>query len=273
MGGIRTIGIFVAAALLVACGTVSQSTGPRYTYRSVALNADFTSAYPRAVDGEIDLFDESEPRHQPLRDADEQVAAVSEPEHVPAATTTLVDPPSERRDQPDSVYFPAAAAGYVAAVYEVNSSATSDGGEQPAIIDIYRYAQENGTVYHSPRPAVGDLVFFHNTFDRNADGRNNDWYTHVGLVEVVDDEGNISVLSYLDGNVARSYLNLERAEDPRDDDGNVINTTMRRPTDDDPDYTQYLASELFAGFGSLLGDATEFLVIDNWQPGMAVAAQ
>ena len=36
----------------------------------------------------------------------------------------------------------------------------------------------------SPRP--GDLAFFHDTYDRNRDGRANDPYTHVALVEAVD---------------------------------------------------------------------------------------
>jgi len=173
----------------------------------------------------------------------------------------------------DSLYDPLVAAQYIDAVYRANETATHtpEDAQDFDIVDIYRHAQRTGSIYHATRPAVGDLVFFHNTFDRNGDGRNNDWYTHVGVVESVDDAGNISVLSYLDHRVSRTYLNLETPDLTRTDDGQLVNTAMRRQNENDPPYTQYLASELFAGFGSLLGDRNEFLVIDNWRPGMNVA--
>jgi uncharacterized protein YfaT (DUF1175 family) len=37
-------------------------------------------------------------------------------------------------------------------------------------------------------PAPGDLVFFHDTYDRNRDGKLGDLWTHVAIVEAVEGE-------------------------------------------------------------------------------------
>src|SRR5579871_3956517 len=50
---------------------------------------------------------------------------------------------------------------------------------------IYRYVQKYGLLLKD-KPAAGDLVFFHNTYDRSRNGHMNDALTHVGLVEKVD---------------------------------------------------------------------------------------
>lgn len=250
----------VVAALL-ACAGCAQHAQLRYPYRSAALNVEFVSAYPRPVDFDPLSLNGGTPEEEDATDVALSRPPSSEP--GPAAHDAV-------ESAADSVYNPQEAAEYVTAVYAANDTATSEDGTTE-IIDIYRYVQVGGAIYHSTRPAVGDLVFFHNTFDRNGDGRSNDWYTHVGVVESIDDAGNISVLSYLDSRVSRSYMNLERPEEATDEQGETVNTTMRRRSSSDPPYTQYLASELFAGFGSLLGERTQFLVIDNWHPGMSVA--
>ena len=96
----------------------------------------------------------------------------------------------------------------------------------------------------------------------------NDWYTHVGLVEYVEEAGTISVLSYIDGEVSRLIMNLDNPSD-LEVDGVAHNTRLREPSDDDPPYSEYLAGELFAGFASLLGNRTEVVVLDSWDPGMS----
>jgi hypothetical protein len=142
---------------------------------------------------------------------------------------------------------------------------------EDAVALLYAAAKRRGSVYHATRPAVGDIVFFHNTYDRNGDGRNNDWYTHAGLVEAVDGKGNIHVLSYLDKKVTSFAINLEHPRQPSS--GDVINTQLRPRTAADPEFTQHLGGELFGGFGNLLGERTELVVIDNWMPGMKVSAE
>jgi hypothetical protein len=94
----------------------------------------------------------------------------------------------------------------------------------------------------------------------------------VGVVEGVDDDGTIAILSYLHESVTRSYMNLESPELSSDEAGMTFNSEMRASHLEDPAYTQYLSSDLCAGFGNLLGDRPEFLVIDNWEPGMNLTA-
>lgn len=248
---------------LGGCASIQQPAPNRNPYRTAMLNTDFSSAYPRRTDWDPFGYDESVQRERTGVAERRRDSADTTREQVAAMTPPLAE---------DSIYDPFAALGYIQAVYQANETSTGQQDSDREIIDIYRFTQDEGTIYHSTRPAVGDLVFFHNTFDRNADGRANDWYTHLGVVESVDQDGNISILSYLDDRVSRTHLNLERPGDARADDA-VINTAMRQRRPGDPPYTQYLASELFAGFGSLLGERTEFLVIDNWQPGMSVAQQ
>lgn len=161
----------------------------------------------------------------------------------------------------------ALAAEFVASVYVLN------GVELPAtsmtsITELYRTCRDKGTVYHSSRPTVGDLVFFHNTFDANGDGRNNDWYTHVALVESIGRNGTAAVLSYQDGQVQRHHLNLERSDAATMPGGGPANSSLRAKQAGDPPFTQYLAGQLFAGFCSLLGDQAELVLVDNWKPGM-----
>ena len=262
--------VLLASLMLGGCATTQHSTPPdRNPYRSATLNVDFQSAYPRSVSADpFGLSSEDETRTNAYADRTQRPTPRPEPAARPEQVAAASPAPSV-----DSIYDPESAAAYVHAVYQANETAVTGEGRPSEVIDIYRHSQEDGQVYHSTRPAVGDLVFFHNTFDRNGDGRANDWYTHVGMVESLDDDGNIAILSYLDGRVSRTHLNLERPNDARDDSDGVINTAMRQRRQDDAAYTQYLASELFAGFGSLLGEREEFLVIDNWQPGMSVAQQ
>ncbi|MBN1945271.1 MAG: hypothetical protein JW797_06310 [Bradymonadales bacterium] len=274
--GLHASVLVVLALLVMGCAGVQTAPARRNPYRSELLNADFTSAYPRATD--VDPFGLAMASSR--QDGDSSQARLATADTGPSLSTggDRRDPAAVRGANapsipPDTLYDPMVAAQYVTEVYRANDTPTHEGNpsNRVDIVDIYRHAQRNGTIYHSTRPAVGDLVFFHNTYDRNGDGRANDWYTHIGVVESVDEQGNISVLSYLDRRVSRTYLNLEQPAATQNDGGRAINTAMRLPSPSDPPYTQYLASELFAGFGSLLGERNEFLVIDNWRPGMNVA--
>lgn len=190
--------------------------------------------------------------------------APSRPAPAPASGSN--GPAEVKPARGSSSYTPEFAAGYVVAVYAAND-VTLGNAAAGSIADLYRKAQQTGTIYHSSRPAVGDLVFFHNTFDRNADGRQNDWYSHVGIVESVDEQGTISLLSYLGGKVGRTYMNLESPA-VGDRNGKTLNTRMKAESQG----TEFLAGKLFAGFASLLGNRTEVVVLDDWQPKPADVA-
>jgi hypothetical protein len=98
----------------------------------------------------------------------------------------------------------------------------------------------------APRP--GDLAFFHDTYDRNRDGKLGDRFTHVAVVEQV--QGGRVVLVHRNGSrVERLHMHLGRPEDAG------ANDQLRVKKRGDVPGTRYLAGELFAAFGALLEDA------------------
>jgi surface antigen len=268
---IHALTTFAALLALAAAATGCASfelkpvQAPFYVYSSSLLNGDASPAYPR------------EPAFMPARliqSIDDTDQVVVERTDAPASGTNsdLIRKPTAPLAAKQHNYSPDQAAQFVQAVYTANGVNVPLGND--GVADLYAAVKRSGTLYHATRPAVGDVAFFHNTFDRNSDGRNNDWYTHAGLVESVDDDGTITILSYLDGKVANIVINLENPKlDVDERTGKVWNTPLRPARKADPAFTQRLGGQLFAGFGNLLGDRTEFVVIDNWQPGMMVTTR
>jgi hypothetical protein len=95
-----------------------------------------------------------------------------------------------------------------------------------------------------PRP--GDLAFFHDTYDRDRDGRANDPFTHVALVEAVDGPRVLLVHRSSRG-IERIRMDLAR---PRDREANDPVRHLRRA---EPRSLKVLAGELFAGYGAIVG--------------------
>jgi hypothetical protein len=193
-------------------------------------------------------------------------------EHQASPPTSLPGITADSRSEDDSSHAEAPleptgnpSLDYVRSVYALNGI-EFESPDELQVVDLYRAVQKQGTIYHSARPVVGDLVFFHNTEDRNTDGRNNDWYTHVGIVESVEDDGTVTFLHYSQGSVRTGHLNLED-QTPADGASAATNSQIRPRKAADPEYTQYLAGDLFAGFGSVLGDRSQFYVVDEWHPG------
>lgn len=101
-------------------------------------------------------------------------------------------------------------------------------------------------------PRRGDVVYFHHTADRNRNHRLDDPYTHVGLVEGVDDDGTVRFLDASAGTpVKLRFMNLRHPSVRADASGKVINTPMRVRWRRDPTSAPSLAGALFAGFGTI----------------------
>ena len=158
-------------------------------------------------------------------------------------------------------------AQFVFTTLRVNEIEISDGAAE-SIPVLYQQCREVGEIFHSSRPNIGDVVFFHNTFDANEDGRNNDWYTLTGIVEEVASDGTVSILTHRGDGVETIYLNRNQSDRGVTARGRVLNSELRAQADDDPDYTQYLAGQLFAGFCNILGDRQELILLDEWSPDM-----
>lgn len=87
------------------------------------------------------------------------------------------------------------------------------GGDAPpamTVTDLYRAAARSGKVHHRKRPTVGDVAFFHDSCDANADGRRNDPLTLAAVVERVDADGTVVLLTRVRQGVLRLRMNLER---------------------------------------------------------------
>jgi hypothetical protein len=95
------------------------------------------------------------------------------------------------------------------------------------------------------RPHPGDLVFFHDTYDRNRDGKLNDEWTHVALVEAVDGD-QVWFLHRGGRGILRLRMNLAHPHDE------ALNDPVRARRGDDPPGTRYLSGELFSAYGAVV---------------------
>ena len=187
--------------------------------------------------------------------ADESVSTVGEPRLIPK------DAPET---DPRSL-----SAGFIFTLLRINDVDVADEAAT-SIPELYRHCRADGEIYHSSRPNIGDLVFFHNTFDANQDGRNNDWYTQVGIVEQVHSNGTVDFLAYHLESVTRLQMNLDHAGERWLGGNQSANTRLRKDSPEDPPFTQYLSGQLFAGFCNILGDQDDLIVIDNWSPELSL---
>jgi len=127
-----------------------------------------------------------------------------------------------------------------------------DGGN--GVGRIYGHVVRHGRIHYGPTVHPGDLVFFHNTWDFNGDGRLNDPLTHVGVVEGVESDGTVVFVSQVSGGIERYRMNLTRPYTHRTSYGRVLNDFMRRKDIRDPEATRYLTGQLFAAFGTLISE-------------------
>lgn len=210
-------------------------------------------------------------QRQEGRDRNDDATDIADNQTQPPSPTPAPVVPGPRRPiVSDERYDPVLAMAYVRATYELNGQPFPEDAQMP--VDIYRMATRSGGLYHTEYPAAGDVVFFSNTHDMNADGRDNDFYSHVGIVEAVADDGTVSVISYMDGGVQHTSMNLVMAQE-REVDGREINTPMRARQGEDGS-AAWLSSHLTVGFAAFLGPEVETVhLIDQWQPdSTAVAA-
>jgi hypothetical protein len=152
--------------------------------------------------------------------------------------------------------FPADCTGFVEAVYEaegvpLRSIMRRVAPEERTGVDAaWEAARAFGTVTRDGQwPAPGDLVFWHDTYDRNRNGRADDGLTHVGVVLYVVDRSVVFV--HRGGKaVVRGAMDTLRPDEAKGAGGEVVNSHLRRK---DPrlDDVPVLAGALFAGYGRI----------------------
>lgn len=305
---IPTIGVAATAAFGPGC--TSGSGAPYHMYDSPLLEGRVESRYPRSRSYDLGLGDHKKPttyyasndahgggaspqatnQGRPSKPAGGEFEetkttrqsappTLSTKRQTPAKTHTGAPASdtagsgsasaTDEKTAPVDASAPALAADYVWSVYRLNGVAFSNAARR-SLPTLFRECKDRGKIYHSSRPAIGDVVFFHNTDDHNGDGRNNDWYTHAAIVESHGDGGRISLLGYRDDEVERFVMDLESPDAAKTRHGEVANAQLRAKQADDAPFTQYLAGQLFAGTCSVLGERSQMIVVDNWKPGMTL---
>ncbi len=116
---------------------------------------------------------------------------------------------------------------------------------------LYRFLEEERALYKTRRPKPGDIIFWDNTYDRNDDGRVNDYLTHTGMVVEVEKDGTVHYVhhNYRKG-VVFARMNLYRPGvhiETIDGRQQLINSPMRMRGS--PNYDKWLASQLTRSFG------------------------
>ena len=245
-------------------------TPPLKTEKTEAVSAVSTNTTALGTKASVDASKPSKASNKTTT----QVAVQTNTQTQPAKTTIVQTTTKSQAGQSRPQLNPkrsnhALSMDYVMANYRVNDvdlNQASPYGSKPTIAQLYQYAFAQKKVYQSTKPAVGDLVFFHNTVDRNGDQKWNDWHTLVGIVEGVniDENQTISVLTYRTDRIERIHLNLKYPELHKSRKGAILNSQIRA----DQGNNKGTSAKLFAGFANLLGEKNSFTLIDNWKPGM-----
>jgi len=117
---------------------------------------------------------------------------------------------------------------------------------------IHLYMERHGQLFRT-NPMPGDLVFFDNTYDRNGDGKLNDLFSHIGLVNAVLPSGTVELLHLSNHGISTLRMNLEqptKSHNPQT--GERMNDYLRRRVNGEPHGTPHLAREMFRTYGRLL---------------------
>lgn len=146
--------------------------------------------------------------------------------------------------------------GFVEAVYEAEGvplralmrRAAPD--ERVGVAAAFRAMQAYGFVFGGGGewPAPGDLVFWNDTYDRNSNGRADDPFTHVGIVEYVID-GTVVFVHRGGKGVARGAMDPARPDQVAA--GGVRVNSPIRARNPRLEGVPALAGALFAGYGRL----------------------
>lgn len=143
--------------------------------------------------------------------------------------------------------------GFVTHILQVAAVEVQPEEGQDIVRALYEKLNSTDRVFGPGKtPKAGDLVFFHNTQDRDQDGRADDWFTMAGVVEHVGSDGTVTFIGFARGAVRRMDMNLRRPGVRRDETAQKdLNALLRTKSLTDRPFTVYLAGELFASYGSL----------------------
>jgi len=116
---------------------------------------------------------------------------------------------------------------------------------------IYKYLRDKDLLYRTELPKPGDIIFWDNTFDKNGNGKLDDYLTHMGMVVSTDDKGNIEYIhdNYRKG-IILAKMNLYNPDEYYeiiDGEKIILNDPMRMRGS--PESKNWLSSQLYTDFG------------------------
>ncbi len=115
---------------------------------------------------------------------------------------------------------------------------------------IYKYLKDEGLLYRTKLPAPGDIIFWDNTYDKNKNGKPDDYLTHMGMVVSVDKTGTIEYIheNYRKG-IILARMNLYKADtyfEIIEGKKIILNDPMRMRGS--PKSKKWLSSQLYRDF-------------------------
>ncbi|MGC8765071.1 MAG: NlpC/P60 family protein [Brevinematia bacterium] len=121
------------------------------------------------------------------------------------------------------------------------------------VSSVYDGMKKRNWIYEGKIPALGDLIFFDNTYDVNRDRKWNDALTHIGIVTGYGKNNTIFFVHYASGGVKEDRINLfyPNTHAFRQKNGTlyVINSHLRFNRGEGYSRKDYLASSFFRCFG------------------------
>jgi len=117
-------------------------------------------------------------------------------------------------------------------------------------VRIYKFLKHEGLLYKTTLPAPGDIIFWDNTYDKNKNGKADDYLTHMGMVVHVDGDGTIQYIheNYRKGiifakmNLLKPDTYVEVVEGKKI----ILNDPIRMKGS--PKSTKWLSSQLYRDF-------------------------
>ncbi len=121
------------------------------------------------------------------------------------------------------------------------------------VLRLYKIFYHKGLLYLTKRPKSGDLIFWDNTYDRNGNGKMDDYLTHVGMVVGVYKDGTIEyVHEHIRKGITIERMNLYTPNTyGKRVNGKfiIVNAPIRMKVAGKTHPNKWLASQLLRAFG------------------------
>ena len=119
---------------------------------------------------------------------------------------------------------------------------------------LFLSLDKKGMIYKNRLPAVGDVVFWDNSWDKNEDGKmGNDPLTHAGIVMKVDKDGTVHYIhaNYVKGIVIET-MNMKYPTTYKDASGKILNSILALGSSPKKHPVHWLSGDMWNAYGIVL---------------------